>query len=40
LKGVPASFILSPDGEIRFVEASYTTELGLRLRLWLSTFAE
>jgi len=37
LKGVPASFILSPDGEITFVETGYSTELGLRLRLWLST---
>ena len=37
LKGVPASFILSPSGEIRFVESGYTTELGLRLRLWLSS---
>ena len=40
LKGVPASFILSPGGEISFVETGYTTELGLRLRLWLSTLAE
>ena len=37
LKGVPASFILSPSGEIKFVESGYTTELGLRLRLWLSS---
>lgn len=37
LKGVPASFILSPDGEIKFVETGYSTELGLRLRLWLTT---
>jgi thiol-disulfide isomerase/thioredoxin len=37
LKGVPASFILSPDGEIKFVETGYSTEVGLRLRLWLST---
>jgi len=37
LRGVPASFILSPDGEITFVETGYTTELGLRFRLWLST---
>lgn len=31
---VPASFIVAPDGEIRFVEVGYTTEIGLRLRLW------
>ena len=40
LKGVPASFILSPNGEIKFVESGYTTELGLRLRLWLSSVNE
>jgi len=40
LKGVPASFILSPSGEIRFVESGYTTELGLRLRLWISALNE
>jgi len=37
LKGVPASFILDPRGEITFVETGYSTEPGLRLRLWLST---
>jgi thiol-disulfide isomerase/thioredoxin len=31
---VPASFIIAPDGTIRFVEVGYTTEVGLRLRLW------
>lgn len=31
---VPASFIVASDGEIRFVEVGYTTEIGLRLRLW------
>lgn len=36
LKGVPASFILDPNGEIRFVETGYSTELGMRLRLWLA----
>ncbi len=40
VKGVPASFILSPNGEIAFVETGYTTEVGLRLRLWLSTLIE
>jgi len=37
LKGVPASFILDSNGEISFVETGYSSELGLRLRLWLST---
>lgn len=33
---VPASFIIAPDGKVRFVEVGYTTSLGLRLRLWLT----
>jgi peroxiredoxin len=31
---VPASFIIAPDGQIRFVEVGYTTGIGLKLRLW------
>ena len=30
--GVPASFIVAPDGQIRFVEVGYTTGIGLRIR--------
>ena len=37
LKGVPTSFIFDPNGEITFVESGYSTEAGLRLRLWIST---
>lgn len=33
---VPATFIVGPRGNIRFVEVGYTTELGMRLRLWLA----
>jgi thiol-disulfide isomerase/thioredoxin len=33
---VPVSFIIAPDGKIRFVEVGYTTGIGLRLRLWLA----
>jgi len=33
---VPASFIIAPDGKIRFVEVGYSTGIGLRLRLWLA----
>lgn len=33
---VPASFIISPDGKINFVEVGYTTSIGLRIRLWLA----
>lgn len=34
IKGVPVSFIVNKDNEIKFVEVGYTTELGLRMRLW------
>lgn len=34
VRGVPASFIVDKDGMVRFVESGYTTEWGLRLRLW------
>lgn len=33
---VPASFIVAPDGTLRFIEVGYTTGIGLRLRLWLA----
>ncbi len=36
VSGVPASFIIDEDKKVRFVEVGYTTELGLRLRLWLA----
>lgn len=31
---VPASFIIAPDGQIKFVEVGYTTGVGIRLRMW------
>ncbi|GAB4129967.1 MAG: protein disulfide oxidoreductase [Sideroxydans sp.] len=34
VQAVPISFILAPDGRIRFIEVGYTTTPGLRLRLW------
>ena len=34
IKGVPVSFIVNKENEIEFAEVGYTTELGLRLRLW------
>lgn len=34
--GVPTSFVIDSHGEIRFVERGYTTNWGLRLRLWLA----
>ena len=38
-RGVPASFIIDGGGRIRFVEFGYTTEWGLRLRLWLAKWS-
>ena len=35
--GVPVSFIVNDRNQIRFVERGYTTEWGLRLRLWFSS---
>lgn len=34
IKGVPVSFIVNKDNKIEFIEVGYTTELGLRIRLW------
>jgi peroxiredoxin len=34
IRGVPSSFILDADGNIRFVTSGYTSSPGLRLRLW------
>jgi len=36
INGVPVSFIVRPNGKIAFSEIGYTTELGLRIRLWLA----
>ena len=36
VRAVPASFIINPAGEIAFREIGYTTNWGLRLRLWLA----
>lgn len=33
---VPVSFIIAPDGSVKFVEVGYTTEIGLRIRRWLA----
>ncbi|UCE76042.1 MAG: protein disulfide oxidoreductase [Gammaproteobacteria bacterium] len=34
VRGVPTSVVIDARGEIRFVEVGYTSEAGLRLRLW------
>lgn len=38
VSAVPASFILDADNNIRFVTRGYTSETGLRLRLWLASW--
>ena len=34
LPGTPAFIIINPAGDVRFVSVGFTSELGLRLRLW------
>lgn len=34
INGVPSSIVIDGTGNIRFVEVGYTTQIGLRLRLW------
>lgn len=34
IKGVPVSIVINKENDIEFTEVGYTTELGLRLRLW------
>ena len=34
LAGTPAFVVIDPAGDVRFVSLGYTSELGLRLRLW------
>jgi len=34
IRGVPTSYILDTDGNIRFIKMGSATEFGLRLRLW------
>lgn len=34
VQGVPVSFIVNKENKVEFLEVGYTTELGLRLRLW------
>ncbi|NIR95441.1 MAG: protein disulfide oxidoreductase, partial [Gammaproteobacteria bacterium] len=38
VRGVPASFVLDSSGEVRFVTRGYTSEWGMRMRLWLTRF--
>lgn len=36
IRGVPVAFVLGPNGAIRYTAVGYTTEWGLRARLWLA----
>ena len=36
VNGVPASFIVDTDGNIRHASMGYASEVGLRIRLWLA----
>lgn len=36
IKGVPSSFVVNGAGEIESVAVGYTTEIGLRFRMWLA----
>ncbi len=38
IRGYPTSFIIDENKQIRFVVVGYTSELGLRARLWLAKF--
>ena len=38
VRGVPASFIIDSEGQVDDVEIGYSSELGLRLRLWLASW--
>ena len=38
IRGVPAMFILNSKGNIVFTTVGYSTEIGLRIRLWLAGF--
>jgi len=37
IKAFPTTFVLNPDGSISNIEVGYTSEWGLRFRLWLSS---
>ena len=36
VRGVPSSFVVDGNGEIRFRESGFTTNWGLRARLWMA----
>lgn len=36
VKGTPTAFFIDAEGKIRSVEVGYTSEVGMRIRLWLA----
>jgi thiol-disulfide isomerase/thioredoxin len=38
VRATPTSFVLDGAGAIRFREVGYTSQIGLRLRLWMASF--
>lgn len=38
VQAFPTSFVIDGDGNVRHAEVGYTTELGLRARMWLAAF--
>lgn len=36
IRGVPTDFVVDREGRIRFIEVGYSSEWGLRARLWLA----
>ncbi len=36
VRGTPSVFIIDADGKIRSIEVGYTSEIGMRIRLWLA----
>ena len=38
VRGVPTSFIIDSNANIQFTEVGFTSELGLRARLWLASW--
>jgi peroxiredoxin len=36
VRAYPSTFVIDAEGEIRHIEVGYTTEIGLRARMWLA----
>lgn len=36
VRGTPSAFFIDADGQIRSIEVGYTSELGMRVRMWLA----